>query len=277
MSTWAKAITLVLVTIFFVTAIHSSITNAQTTQFYGRGYYGPTSYLNYCSFYITIYSPNVQTTYVNTLPLKLNLTWTEYPNFPIPALYGYYAYSIDNGPFVEIMSNQSDNDVFYQTSKNNFTLNPSFSYLLDISHFEKGYHNIVINASLYNYNSYSAPSYPPSHFYFTVTTSPYIFSIGETKATPTPIPTPQPTLSSSPTPTPLPTQEVTPTDTQNSSTEPSPSIPEFPSFIISTLMMTAIGSIVTIYRGKQRKLKQRWFSYLMRSYGSMSVYDTFST
>ena len=253
MSTWAKVITLVLVTLFFVTALHSSITNAQTTQFYGTGYYGPTSYLNYCSFFITIYSPNDQTTYVNTIPLKFNITWTEYPNFPIPALYGYYAFSIDDGPFVEITSNQSDTDVFYQTSKNNFTLNPSFSYLVDISHLEKGYHNIVINASLYNQNRSPPPIFPPDHLYFSMTTSPYIFSIGETTATPTPIATSQPPLTSSPTTTPFPTQEATSTDTQNTSTEPSASIPEFPPFLVVGLIMIPIIAGVLLYKKRQAK------------------------
>jgi hypothetical protein len=192
MSTWEKGITLVLVAIFFVTALHSSVTNAQITNSYGRGYYGADSDLNYCSFAITIYSPNDQTAYVNTMPLKFNITWTKYPRFPFPdvppALNGYYAYSIDKGPFVEVMSNQSANDVFYQRLANNFTVNPSFSCSVDISHLEKGYHNIVINASLYH-----STIYPPDHLYFNMTTSPYKFLVGEPTATPTASPTATPT------------------------------------------------------------------------------------
>ena len=166
------------------------VANGQITNFYGSGYDGAGSGLNYCSFYITMYSPDEQITYVNVMPLKFNLTWTEYPNFPIPALYGYYAYRIDNGPFIEVKSNQSDSDAFYQTSKNNFTLNPNFSYTVDISHLERGHHNIMINASLYNYNSYSPPSQPPAHFYFTLTTSPYAFSVEKSAEAPNPSPIP---------------------------------------------------------------------------------------
>jgi hypothetical protein len=224
MSTWAKVITLLLVTIFFVTALHSSVTNAQITHSYGRGVYGPTSYLNYCSFFITIYSPNDQTTYVNKMLLLFNITWTTYPRFPFPdvppALNGYYAYSIDKGPFVEVMLNQSANDVFYHRPENNFTINPSFSYLVDISHLEKGYHNIVINASLYH----SLP--PPHHFYFNMTTVPYKFLVGEPTATPTASPTATPT----------------------------PTVPEFPILAILPLF-AAVPLIATILLRRKRPSK----------------------
>ncbi len=187
------------------------ITNAQTTYFYERGYFGTTSNLNYCSFYITIYSPNGQATYVNTMPLKFNITWTEYPNFPIPGLFGYYAYSIDNGPFIEIISNQSVNDIFYQTSKDNFTINPSFSYTIDISNLEKGYHNLIINASLYH-------GYPLTHFYFNITTSPCTFIVGESN--PESTPTITYTLSPSSTPSIVPNTNSTSSPTQQPLLEP---------------------------------------------------------
>jgi hypothetical protein len=178
MSSWAKVITLVLVTIFFVTALHSSVTNAQITQFYGGGYYGPTSYENYCAFYITMYSPVDETVYVDTMPLEFNITWAEYPKCPFPVappLNGYYAYSIDDGPFASVAATPSPSDLVYR----NLTINPTFSCSVDISNLEKGYHKLVINASLYFSNNY-----PPKHFHFNMTTSPYKFLVGETTATP---------------------------------------------------------------------------------------------
>lgn len=95
-----KTFTLVLVSLFLtLILLIPSVTNAQITDSYGRGLY---SGYNYCSFTITMYSPNDQTAYANTMPLKFNITWTEYPRFPFPnvppALNGYYAYSIDKGP-----------------------------------------------------------------------------------------------------------------------------------------------------------------------------------
>ncbi len=195
------------------------VTNAQVTHFYGRGYSDADPYLNYCSFYITMYSPDKQTTHVNAMPLEFNITWTEYPNFLVPALYGYYAYSIDNGSFIEVVSSQSANDVFYQTSKNNFTINPSFSYLVDISNLEKGYHNIIINASLYNQNRSPPPIYPPDHFYFNITTAPFQFLVGEPMSTPTQQPTIEPistpNITTTPTLTPFNPSTQQPTQAPN--------------------------------------------------------------
>jgi hypothetical protein len=226
MGSLGKTFALALVALFLTLALFiPSLTNAQLTQSYGRGVYGANSDLNYCAFSITMYSPNDQTTYVNTMILKFNITWTTYPisHFPDvpPALNGYYAYSIDNGPFVEVISNQSANDVFYQRPKNNFTLNPSFSYLLDISNLEKGNHNIVINASLYQ-----STIYPPDHLYFNMTTSPYKFLAGEPTATPTV------SLSAAPTPT----------------------VPEFSSWTIPLLLtiMVALAGLLVYHKKHKR-------------------------
>ncbi|XES75985.1 MAG: hypothetical protein ACBZ72_07295 [Candidatus Bathyarchaeia archaeon] len=195
--------------------------NAQVTHFYGRGYYGTNSSLNYCSFYITMNSPNDKTGYIDTLPLNFNITWTEYPRFPffdIPrALNGYYAYSIDDGPFVEVTPNQSATDVFYQRPENNFTINPSFSYSVNISHLEKGYHEITINASLYH-----STVYPPDHLFFNITTSPYTFIVEESTTTPT----------------------------QQSAIEPnsSPTIPEFPQTALTAVFLAIpilLGAILS--------------------------------
>jgi len=185
------------VTIILVVAlITPSMANAQITRSYGRGFYGEDSGLNYCSFDLTMYSPNSQTTYDNTMPLNFNIAWTVTPMTlgPLP-LNGYYAYSIDDGPFVRIAPTPSTSDHF-TSSPYTFLINPSFSYSVEISNLEKGYHNIVINASLYFNNNY-----PPHYFFFNITTSTYIFLVGEPTITPTASPTPTPTSSLTPTPT----------------------------------------------------------------------------
>ncbi|MCL5876549.1 MAG: hypothetical protein M1540_01900 [Candidatus Bathyarchaeota archaeon] len=148
--------------------------------------------MNYCSFNLTITSPNNQTSYDKTLPLNFNLTWTNYPEFLLPMpLNGYYAYSIDGSPFVRIEPVPSPSDHIVGSSEVNFLVNPSFSNSVNISNLEEGYHNLVINASLYHYNNY-----PPTHFYFNITTSPYVFFVGEqTQQTASPAPSFAPSFS----------------------------------------------------------------------------------
>jgi hypothetical protein len=51
---------------------------------------------------------------------------------------------------------------------------------VDISHLEKGYHEITLNASLYH-----STVYPPDHLFFNITTSPYTFIVEESTNTPT--------------------------------------------------------------------------------------------
>jgi hypothetical protein len=182
MSTWGKAITLMLVAVFLtVILLVPSIANAQTTSYYGGGYYGEDSGVNPAAFTLTVYSPNNQTVYANTMLLKFNITWTTYPKEDFdfaPPLSGDYAYSIDNNSFVSIASNQSASDLFYTFTKNNFTINPSFSYLVNVFNLANGYHKIVIKASLY----YSSVSYS----YFNRTSIPTLFLVQN----PTPSPTP---------------------------------------------------------------------------------------
>ena len=238
--TWARAVTLV-VAVFFVMALSSSVVDAQVTRFYGRGYYGPNSDLNYCSFYITMRSPEDQTVYVDTLPLEFNLTWTEYPNFGIPGLYGDYAYSVDGGPFVGVTSTPSSTDVFYQTPKNNFTLNPTFSTSVDISQLENGTHTILIFASLFNQNVYP-PIYPPSHLFFNMTTSPYKFQVGEQTAT-TNSPTPSPPLN----PLIAGQQNAQAESPEATST---PAIPEFPALAILPLFIALTLTAIVLLRRK---------------------------
>lgn len=161
MNTCSKTITLVLVASFLTLAfLIPSMTNAQTTNSYGRN-----SGINPAAFTLTTSSPNKQTVYTNTMLLNFNITWTTYPIFDFsfaPPLIGDYVYSIDNNTLVSIASNQSTSDLFYTTPSNNFKINPSFSYLVNVSNLTNGYHKIVIKAILYSggylfFNESSSP------------------------------------------------------------------------------------------------------------------------
>jgi hypothetical protein len=180
-----KGFALVLVTLFLTLALLvPSMANAQTTSYYGGGYYGRDSGINPAAFTLTIYSPNNQTVYANTMLLKFNITWTTYPKYDFdfaPPLTGEYGYSIDNNPLVSIASNQSASDLFYTFTKNNFTINPSFSYLVNVSNLANGYHKIVINASLY----YGSSSYESSS-YFNRSSIPTLFLVQNPAPSPTP-------------------------------------------------------------------------------------------
>jgi len=86
------------------------MTNGQTTSYYAKD-----SHVNPAAFTLIMYSPNNQTAYNNTMLLKFNITWTQYPEFQFtfgPPLNGYYAYSIDNNPLVSVTSNQSASDYY---------------------------------------------------------------------------------------------------------------------------------------------------------------------
>lgn len=108
---------------------------------------------------LTMYSPNNQTAYANTMLLNFSLQWM----YDIIAVGTYqlrfeYAYSIDNNPFVSITPNQTSTDLY--AGGTNLTINPIFSYLLNISNLTNGYHKIQIEPS-FNYAwSYSMPSDP---------------------------------------------------------------------------------------------------------------------
>lgn len=228
-----------LVVFLVVVSIVSSLllirpVGAEITSFYGRGFYGPESGVNYCSFYITITSPNAQTTYTNTMPLNFNLTWIDFPKFPFsnaPSLYGYYAYSIDEGPFVEITSFQSVTDVYYETPNSYFKINPYFSHSVNISHLKQGYHNIVINASLYHN---AAP--PAGHFYFNITTSPIKFLVGESNST-------------SPTCTPT----VTPSSTVEPTVTSAPIASDFTWLLIAFIAVVFVVAILAVVLVKRQK------------------------
>jgi hypothetical protein len=89
-----------------------------------------------------------------------------------------YAYSIDDNAFVNILSNQSSNE--HYAGGTNFVYNPSFSYLLNVSNLENGYHKIVIKASFYF----------GGNLFLDATSSPFLFSVEN----PTPSQTPTPTV-----------------------------------------------------------------------------------
>jgi len=154
-----------------------SIANAQTTTHYGRD-----SGVNPAGFDLTIYSPSNQTTYAETMLLKFNITWTTYPvvhQIEGP-LNGKYYYNIDNNPPGSVVSNQSASDVIYITPSNNFTVNPSFSCLVDVSGLANGNHEIVLKASLYI----------GDYLYFNESSVPTLFSIQNPEPTPKPEPFP---------------------------------------------------------------------------------------
>jgi hypothetical protein len=129
-----------------------SMTYAQNT-----GYYSNDADINFAAFYLTIYSPNDQTVYADTMLLKFNITWTAYVSLPFPQpppVKGDYSYSIDDGPRVTIEPNQSSSDRLIVHPKGNFTINPSFSYSVNVSSLANGYHKIVIIVGLYRHSDY---------------------------------------------------------------------------------------------------------------------------
>jgi hypothetical protein len=137
----ALALTVILVLLF------PSMAYAQITRSYSNH-----ADINYAAFDLTLYSPNDQTVYADTMLLKFNINWTAFVYFPFPQappLIGDYSYSIDDGPRVTIETNQSSSDSVIVDSRGNFTINPSFSYSVNVSSLASGYHEIVINVGLY--------------------------------------------------------------------------------------------------------------------------------
>ena len=172
MGSISKSFSLLIVLFLTVALSITSITNAQITSSYGNH-----SDINTTAFTLSIYSPARYQTYSIIVPLNFSIDWTAYPVFelpspPAPIPNGVYSYTIDNNPTVYVNSNQSSSDVFYA----NFTVNPSFSYLLNISNLTNGQHKIVITASLYG----------RGFFYFSASSSPIQFSVQNPTPTPTP-------------------------------------------------------------------------------------------
>jgi hypothetical protein len=133
-----------LTTVLVIVCLCPSLADAQTPS----SYVSPKGRMS-TSYTLLMYSPNNQTTYDNRMLLNFTLKWTA-DLIPVgdfePSV--DYAYSIDNNSFVSIVSNESLSDS--NSGRAIIIHNPeSFSYLLNISNLNDGYHKIVIKASFY--------------------------------------------------------------------------------------------------------------------------------
>jgi len=129
-----------------------SVANAEFT----RSYSSNDPDINYTHFLLTVYSPDNNQTCKSTMLLNFTVDWREYPTFagfpspPAPVMKGLYSYTIDNNTAVTVASNQSSAD---QLDPRGFKVNPTFSYLLDVSNLTNGCHTIVITVGLtHNYD-----------------------------------------------------------------------------------------------------------------------------
>ena len=199
-------------------------TNAQIPTLYNS----PTGLGSTASYNLILFSPNDQTIYKNVLHLGFILRWIFHKRY-LFELSANYAYSIDGNPFVSIVPKQSSNDRYGGGGK---ILNPSFSYLLDISNLTDGSHELVIKANF------------GKNLVLNDTSKPFIFKVqNPTLQNPTPTPTP----TASPTLSPTPTPEPTPTPTTES--EPFPTTIA----IASIAIMAVIGIGILVYLKKYRK------------------------
>ena len=132
-----------------------SVANAEFT----RSYSSSDPNVNYTHFFLRVYSPDINQTCKSNMLLNFSVEWTDYPHFagfpspPAPVMKGLYSYTIDNNPTVTVASNQSSTDQF---DPRGFKVNPTFSYLLDVSNLTNGYHKIVITVGLTHTQSYVA-------------------------------------------------------------------------------------------------------------------------
>ena len=129
-----------------------SVANAE----FMRSYSSNNPNINYTHFFLRVYSPDNNQTCKSTMLLNFSVDWREYPTFagfpspPAPVMKGLYSYTIDNNTAVTVASNQSSADQF---DPRGFKVNPTFSYLLDVSNLTNGYHEIVITVGLtHNYS-----------------------------------------------------------------------------------------------------------------------------
>ncbi len=146
---------ILLASLLFVSAIFliQPIVNAQNPI----SYISPEGEMG-THYNLTVYSPNNQTEYNDSVLLNFNVQWL----YDMISVGNYqlrleYAYSIDDNPFVSIVSNQSAND--FHAGGTDITTNPSFSYLLNTSNLTNGYHKILIKASFLYAWQYNA-TYP---------------------------------------------------------------------------------------------------------------------
>ena len=124
-----------------------SVANAK----FMRSYKSDDPHVNYTHFFLRVYSPDNNQTCESTMLLNFSVEWTDYPTFagfpspPAPVMKGLYSYTIDNNTAVTVASNQSSADQF---DFRGFKVNPTFSYLLDVSNLTNGYHKITITVGL---------------------------------------------------------------------------------------------------------------------------------
>ena len=190
--------------LLIVALLIPSLANAQITSHYGRK-----EGVNPAAFTLTIFSPNDQTAYADTMLLNFNITWTTFVSFPFPQapqLKADYAYSIDDGPLIPIKANQSASDLFYGPPEGNFTINPYFSYLVNVSDLVNGYHKIALVVGLYRHSDY---------YYINQSCIPTTFLVQNSIPTPTQVPSPIPSPSIEHTPPQ--TTTITPSIAQSNS------------------------------------------------------------
>jgi hypothetical protein len=141
----------VLVLPLILALVIPSAVNAEFVQSYSSD----DPHVNYTHFFLTVYSPDNNQTCEGTMLLNFSVEWTDYPAFagfpspPAPVMKGLYSYTIDNNAAVTVASNQSSADQF---DLRGFKVNPTFSYLLDVSNLTNGYHEIVITVALTHNN-----------------------------------------------------------------------------------------------------------------------------
>jgi hypothetical protein len=190
------------------------------------------------SYKLMVFSPNDQITYKNVLHLAFMLRWSYVPMPMGGELEADYEYSIDDGPFVSIVPNQTSNDRY--AGGTNFVYNPSFSYLLDISNLTNGHHEIVIKACFY---------YGFMGLRLNASSRPFPFVVeGQT---PTTTVTPSPSSTSTPTETPF----STPTPT--ASPEPTATEEPFPTslvFVASVGVAVVAISLLVYFKKRHRDL-----------------------
>ncbi len=203
-----RVIVVVFLTVIFLTP---SITNAQNDTS-SRFYVSPN--IEGVHYNLTVYSPNNQTSYSKTIPLDINLQWVI-DRKPTYTFTGFVSYHIDNGAEIDIESNQTANDQ-YASYQQDFTINPSFSYLVNISGLENGYHNLVITGTLFLGSS----------LIFNEASTSFQFLADNS----------------------------TPTTTVKNSPSPMPSVPEFP--LIAIPLFLSILSVPLIFKLRKQRIPE---------------------
>ncbi len=146
------------------------IADGQVTSHYGAKV--GDSGANLVGFDLTVYSPNNQTVYSRTMPLNFKIHWLVGVSPFMWTLCGLYTYRIDNQPVV---------DIFPDNPTSNFSYNPSFSHLLDVSGLSDGKHSIVISAGFY----YKSQSGELVWKFLNETSSPLYFEVQNSNPTST--------------------------------------------------------------------------------------------